>query len=356
MMGESDKNEIYLSSSPHFSSPVTTRHLMLSVVAALLPIAAYGVWLFGIPALTTIFVSVASTVASEALFRKLRGRDIRVGDFSAVITGLLLAMVLPPTTPLWMTALGGVFSIVVAKEFFGGIGANVFNPALTGRAFLFISFATPMTTWIAPRVSFSSSVQNTVDAASNASVKIVDAVSAATPLSYLKPAEGAVMTAQALADKLGFSSVGELYKNFLFGFRGGCIGESAIFLILLAGLILAVSKIIDWRAPVAMIVTAVGVSALAGIDPVLAFLSGGLAFGAVFMATDYATSPLTPVGRLLFGAGCGLVAALIRVFGGYPEGVMFGILIMNSLVPHLNKIIVRKYGKVRPARAKEAAK
>jgi electron transport complex protein RnfD len=367
MMGEADKNEIYLSSSPHFASPVTTRHLMLSVVAALLPIAAYGVWLFGIPALMTILVSVASTVASEALFRKLRGRDIRVGDFSAVITGLLLAMVLPPTTPLWMTALGGVFSIVVAKEFFGGLGANVFNPALTGRAFLFISFATPMTTWIAPRVSLASAAQGSVDAAgsaspnlgdaiSGASVKIVDAVSAATPLSYIKPAEGAVMTAQALADKLGFSSVGELYRNFLFGFRGGCIGESAIFLILLAGLILGLLKIIDWRAPVAMIVTAVGVSALAGIDPVLAFLSGGLAFGAVFMATDYATSPLTPTGRLLFGAGCGLIAALIRIFGGYPEGVMFGILIMNSLVPHLNKIIVRKYGKARPTRATEASK
>ena len=361
-MGESEKNEIYLSSSPHFVTPVTTRRLMLSVVASLLPIAAYGVLLFGPPALMTILVSVASAVLSEALFRKLLGRDVRVGDYSAVITGLLLAMVLPPTTPLWMTALGGAFAIVVAKEFFGGLGANIFNPALAGRAFLFISFASPMTSWIAPRVSLTGGARNAVDVAgsaslkvgdavSGASLKIVDAVSTATPLSYLKPAEGAVMGAQAIADKLGFTSAFELYKNLFFGFRGGSIGESAIFLILLAGIALAIFNVIDWRAPVAMIATAVGVSAFAGIDPALAFLSGGLVFGAVFMTTDYATSPLTPVGRLLFGAGCGLITALIRIFGGYPEGVMFGILIMNSVVPFLNKIIVRKYGKPKAPRA-----
>lgn len=338
-MGESHTNEIYLSSSPHIAVPISTRHVMFVVIAALLPIAAYGVWLFGIPALVTILVSVASTVISEALFRKIIGADIRTGDFSAVITGLMLAMVLPPTTPAWMTALGGVFAIVVAKEFFGGLGTNVFNPALSGRAFLLVSFATPMTTWILPR-----------------GMGAADAVSSATPLSYLKPVEGAVMTAQEIAEKTGFASSFDLYRSYFFGERAGCIGESAIFLILLMGVVLTLTKVIDWRAPVAMIVTSVAVSWIAGIDPVLSLLSGGLAFGAVFMATDYATSPVTPVGRILFGAGCGLISALIRVFGGYPEGVMFSILIMNSIVPFLNKIIVRKYGWVPPAGKGKAVK
>jgi electron transport complex protein RnfD len=331
-MGESDKNEIYLSSSPHFGAPVTTKHVMFVVIAALLPVAAYGIWLFGVPALMTVLVAVASTVVSEAAFRKIIKEDVRVGDLSAVVTGLLLAMVLPPSTPLWMTALGGVFAIVVAKEFFGGLGANVFNPALTGRAFLFVSFAVPMTTWTAPR----SLVSNAVDA-----------LSAATPLSFIKPGEAAILSASEIADKAGLASSFDLYKSYFFGLRAGCIGEGAIFLIVLAFIVLVVAKVIDWRAPVAMVVTAVAITAIAGIDPVLTLLSGGLLFGAVFMVTDYATSPVTPYGRLLFGAGCGLITALIRVLGGYPEGVMFSILIMNMIVPFLNKIIVKKYGWVK---------
>lgn len=338
-MGDSDKNEIYISPAPHFAVPVTTKHTMFIVIAALLPIAAYGVWLFGFPALVTIVAAVASTVAFETLFRLITKQDVRAGDLSAALSGLLLAMVLPPTTPVWMTVLGGLFAMVVAKEFFGGLGANVFNPALSGRAFLFVSFATPMTTWIAPSLG-----------------KAADAVSSATPLSFIKPAEGAVNTAAQIAEKMGFSSAGDLYLSYFMGVRGGCIGESAIFLIALAFVLLVVTRIIDWRAPVAMIATACAVTWIAGIDPLLTLLSGGLAFGAVFMATDYATSPVTPIGRLVFGAGCGLITALVRVFGGYPEGVMFSILIMNSLVPFLNKIISRKYGWVRPAKKEGAAK
>ncbi len=338
-MGDSDKNEIYISPAPHFAVPVTTKHTMFIVIAALLPIAAYGVWLFGFPALVTIVAAVASTVAFETLFRLITKQDVRAGDLSAALSGLLLAMVLPPTTPVWMTVLGGLFAMVVAKEFFGGLGANVFNPALSGRAFLFVSFATPMTTWIAPSLG-----------------KAADAVTSATPLSFIKPAEGAVKTAAQIAEKMGFSSSGDLYLSYFMGARGGCIGESAIFLIALAFVLLVVTRIIDWRAPVAMIATACAVTWIAGIDPLLTLLSGGLAFGAVFMATDYATSPVTPIGRLVFGAGCGLITALVRVFGGYPEGVMFSILIMNSLVPFLNKIISRKYGWVRPAKKEGAAK
>jgi len=338
-MAESDNKGLFLSSSPHFSIPAGTPQVMFSVVAALLPIAAFGVYLYGLPALVTILVSVASTVVFEALFRFLTGQAIRAGDFSAVITGLLLAMVLPPATPVWMVILGAFFAIVVAKEFFGGLGANVFNPALAGRAFLLISFTTPLTTWLAPRLS-----------------EATDAVSAATPLSWLKPAEGAVLTAREIAEKTGFLSGRDLYWNMFIGQRAGSIGESAIFLILIAFVILTLVKIIDWRAPVAMVASAMAVTALLGIDPILTMLSGGLVFGAVFMATDYATSPVTPSGRLLFGAGCGIITALIRVFGGYPEGVMFSILIMNAIVPFLNKIITRKYGWVAPAKKGQAAK
>ncbi len=335
-MAESDRNEIYLSSSPHYSVPLTTSHVMFAVVTALLPIAAFGVWLYGIPALVTIVVSVACTVGFEAGFRALTKQDIRVGDYSAVITGLLLALVLPPSTPVWMTVLGAFFSIVIAKEFFGGLGANVFNPALSGRAFLLVSFATSLTKWTKPFTG-------------------LDAVSAATTLSYVKPGENPVLDAGAIAAKLGLTSAPDVYLKLFLGQRAGSIGESPVFLILIAFVLLVAAKVIDWRAPVSMMATAVAVSWIAGIDPLISLLSGGLVFGAVFMATDYATSPVTPMGRIIFGIGCGLITGLIRVAGGYPEGVMFSILIMNSVVPFLNRIIVKKYGWVKPAKPAKAA-
>ena len=332
-MSEANKIEIYLSSSPHATMKPTTRHVMALVVLSLLPIVAYGVYLFGVPALVTTLVAVASCVVFEALFRKIIGSDVRVGDLSAVITGLLLAMVLPPSIPVWMTALGSLFAIVVAKEFFGGLGANVFNPALAGRAFLMVSFTTPMTTWMAPR-----------------SGGLVDAVSNATPLAMMKGTDGVAAGALEIADRTGLFSGADVYWNLFLGRNAGCIGESAIFLILIAFVLLSLAKVIDWRSPVAMLATAVAITWAAGVDPLLTLLSGGLAFGAVFMVTDYATSPVTPAGRLLFGAGCGLITALIRLWGGFPEGVMFSILIMNAVVPYLDRIITRKYGWVRPVR------
>ena len=167
----------------------------------------------------------------------------------------------------------------------------------------------------------------------------------------MKAAEGTVASAADIADKAGLFSAGELYWNLFLGKRGGCVGESSIFLIVIAFAFLALTRIIDWRAPLAMVATAVIVAWMAGVDPLLTVLSGGLLFGATFMITDYATSPVTPAGRLVFGAGAGLITALIRVFGGFPEGVMFSILIMNAVVPFLNRIIPRKYGRVKPARA-----
>lgn len=302
---------IQLSSSPHISSGLKTRHVMWLVVLSMLPEAVYGVILFGIPALVTILASVATTVVCEFLFNKITGKKQSAGDGSAVITGLLLALVLPPTLPIWQTVLGAAFAIIVAKQLFGGLGSNVWNPALTGRAFLVASFPAAMgNAWISP---------------------LPDATSSATILSALKQADAAAASAPD-------------YLSLFLGRQAGCIGESSILLILISALFLISTRLVDWRTPVFMVGTFALLMFVSGGDVLAHVLSGGLVFGAVFMATDYVTSPITAPGRMIFGAGCGLLTFLIRKFGGYPEGVMFSILIMNSIVPFLNKITPRKYG------------
>lgn len=338
-MAESDKNEIFMSPAPHVVTPVKTQTLMLDVIIALLPLTAYGIYLFSIPALVRIIVSVLCCVGFESLFRLICNLDIRVKDLSAVITGLLIALVIPPNLPIWMLILGCLFAIVVGKEFFGGLGANVFNPALVGRAFMFVSFSGAMTSWIQPGNSF------------------FDAMSTATPLKLINAKEGIALSASEIAKTLNLGSSTDLYTQLILGNHAGCIGETSILLILLGFAYLLFKKVIDWRTPVTMMITAVAITAIGGINPILALTSGGLAFGAVFMATDYVTSPVTPKGKLLFGAGCGLITGLIRLFSGMPEGVMYSILIMNAVVPFLNKIIPVKYGYVKPPKKnKEAAK
>lgn len=338
-MAESDKNEIFMSPAPHVVTPVKTQTLMLDVIIALLPLTAYGIYLFSIPALVRIIVSVLCCVGFESLFRLICNLDIRVKDLSAVITGLLIALVIPPNLPIWMLILGCLFAIVVGKEFLGGLGANVFNPALVGRAFMFVSFSGAMTSWIQPGNSF------------------FDAMSTATPLKLINAKEGIALSASEIAKTLNLGSSTDLYTQLILGNHAGCIGETSILLILLGFAYLLFKKVIDWRTPVTMMVTAVAITAIGGINPILTLTSGGLAFGAVFMATDYVTSPVTPKGKLLFGAGCGLITGLIRLFSGMPEGVMYSILIMNAVVPFLNKIIPVKYGYVKPPKKnKEAAK
>lgn len=318
-MGESDKNEIYLSPSPHYTEGVTTRLLMCAVIIALIPECVYGVMIFGIHALITILASVASAVIFEALFQKCTKQQISVGNCSAVVTGILLALVLPPTAPVWQTVLGAAFAVVVAKGFFGGLGNNVWNPALTGRAFLFVSFPAAMgASWLNPAT---------------------DAVSSATVLSQIKAGS--------------FAADSSTYLQYFFGNRAGCIGETSVMLILCSFLFLAVCRVIDWRAPLTMVGTVALLTWVTGGDVLMALLSGGLLFGATFMVTDYSTAPVTKPGRLVFGAGCGLITFLIRKFGGYPEGVMFSILIMNSIAPFLNKLTPVKYGYGR--RAKKTA-
>lgn len=308
-------NKIYVSSSPHFNLKCSTQMIMGTVLVALLPEMIMGIVLFGLAALIRILVSVASCVLFEFLFQKVTKQKIVIANLSACVTGVMMALVCPPTAPVWIFVIGAAVAMIVAKGLFGGIGSNVFNPALTGRAFMFLSFPAAMgASWMTPK---------TLGGA-------VDAVSSATTLSAIK--------AGTFALEQG------TYWQYFIGNRAGCIGETSVLLILISFAFLALARIIDWRAPVAMVGTVAICSLIAGEDLAMSLMTGGLMFGATFMVTDYATAPITKKGRLVFGFGCGLITFLIRKFGGYPEGVMFSILIMNSIAPFLNNLTARKYG------------
>ncbi|WP_059370291.1 RnfABCDGE type electron transport complex subunit D [Treponema endosymbiont of Eucomonympha sp.] len=250
-----DPKKVYLSPAPHFSAGETTRGIMLKVVAALAPLCVCGVVLFGAPAAVTIAVSVAGCVGFETAFRKLSRQESRAGDLSAAVTGIMLALTLPPSTPAWMTLLGALFSVVVAKEFFGGLGANVFNPALTGRAFLLMSFPVALTTWTKP----------------------FDAVTGATLLPKLNAVGEFADAASGAAETVEASRLA-----YFIGNRAGCIGETSVLLILLAFLFLLATKVIDWRGPGAKYWGRAGVGARCGGEPFWARLWGGRFFGAVY--------------------------------------------------------------------------
>ena len=337
---------LYISSSPHIGSPVGTRKIMSRVLISLAPVSAFGVVLYGMPALMTIVVSILAAELAEALFRKVIHREPRNKDLSAAVTGLLLALIVPPGTPLWITALGAIFAVIVAKEFFGGLGANVFNPALIGRAFLLLSFPVSLTSWAIPRAFFP--VPGTVDA-----------LTGPTPLGIIK-LDGSIadvgidLASKGLAAGSDYCST---IWSLLIGSRGGSIGESSIILILVGFIYLLVTRTIDWRAPVSMTVSAFIFSLIfSGGDPgsaLFAVMAGGLLFGAVFMATDYVSAPLFGNGKLVFGFCAGIIVVLIRQFGNYPEGVTYGILIMNAVTPFLNRIHERKYGYTQPKKEKK---
>jgi electron transport complex protein RnfD len=312
--------------------------MMGMMLIALAPVSIFGVIIFGLQALLNIIVAAVSAVAAESLFRLLIKKQIRAKDFSAAVSGVLLALVIPPTTPLWMTALGAVFAVVVAKEFFGGLGANVFNPALIGRAFLVMSFPAALTTWRKPVLPVPMSF-------------FTDVVTGATPLGITKTGAGVSEVGKSLVEA-GLASSGSYWqtiKALFFGFNAGCIGETSAFIILASCFLLIVTKTIDWRAPFSMVASGFICALLFWQDASFALysvLTGGLLFGAVFMVTDYVTSPVTSKGKIIFGAGVGIIAMLIRKFGTYPEGVCFAILIMNAAVPFLNKLLPKKYGYV----------
>lgn len=322
--------KIYVSSSPHFNLKCSTQMIMGTVLFALLPEVIMGIVLFGLAALIRILVSVASCVLFEFIFQKIAKQKIVISNLSACVTGVMMALVCPPTAPVWIFVVGAAVAMIVAKGLFGGIGSNVFNPALTGRAFMFLSFPAAMgASWLAPKT-----------------LSAVDAVSSATTLSAIKAGTFVIED-------------GTLWQYFI-GNRAGCIGETSTLLILISFAFLALARIIDWRAPLAMVGTVAVCSLIAGENVAMSLMTGGLLFGATFMVTDYATAPITKKGRLVFGFGCGLITFLIRKFGGYPEGVMFSILIMNSVAPFLNNLTARKYGygkkAGRPANADSDAK
>ena len=328
--------KLIASSSPHIRSVENTRSIMLDVIIAMLPALFWAIYNFGFKALLSVVVSVVACLFWEWLYRKLLKKPQSIGELSAVVTGMLLAFVCPPELPWWALVIGAFFSIVVVKQLYGGIGCNFLNPALAGRAILLASYATAMTTWTLP------------------SSKLDTVVSTATPLAIMK--EG---TVEKFTELTANYSVADMF----IGRVGGSLGEVSALALLLGGAWLLISKVISWHTPVAFIGTVAIltlISAPAGIDNVQYMLynvfGGGLMLGAIFMATDYATSPVTKPGQLIFGFGCGLITCFIRRFGSYPEGVCYSILIMNCTTWLLDKYIRPTiYGAVKKEK-KEAAK
>jgi electron transport complex protein RnfD len=305
-----------LSSSPHVRSPIGISRIMLDVIIALIPTTAAGIWFFGMQAVWLIAVSVSSCVVTEAVCRVAMRRDNTVGDFSAVLTGLLLALNLPAGLPLWMAVVGSVFAIVVCKQVFGGLGMNPFNPALAARAFMLISFTGPMTTWLKPWVHCGTE-------ACASATPAADALTCATPLAYIKS-----------GDLSHLPSVWDM----AIGNMPGCIGEVSAVALALGGIYLLLRRVITWHIPVSFLATVALYAAVSGRAPAhVELLTGGVMIGAIFMATDYVTSPTTGAGKLVFGVGCGVLCMLIRQFGGYPEGCSFAILIMNAVCPLINR-------------------
>ncbi len=291
---------------PQVRTRTDTSRIMLDVIIALVPAMAVAVYQFGFRVLALIAVSVVSCVFFEWGYRKLMKKPDSIGDLSACVTGILIAMVIPSSAPLWMPVVGAAFSIVVVKQLYGGIGKNFLNPALASRAFLMASWPVIMTTWAVPKALAGS----------------IDATTMATPLSYMKAGE-------ALPDTFS-------YANMLIGNVPGCVGEISAVALLIGGAYLLVRKVISWRIPVAFIGTVAVITFIFPMNGAAHFdwmlsnvLSGGLLLGAIFMATDYSSSPVTLNGQLLYGFGCGALTVLIRYFGGFPEGVSYAILIMN---------------------------
>lgn len=301
-----------VSPAPHVHSKDTTATLMLDVIAALMPCVVASIWLFSWNAVRVIAISVAACVLMEMVYQKLTKRTIRINDLSAVVTGIILALNLPATAPWWMILVGCAVAIILVKQLFGGIGDNFVNPALAARAVLLASWPAHMT------------------GASAFTVPFTDGVTGATILSDAAAAENYTMI------------------DLLIGRIPGSLGEVCKIAILLGLVYLLIRKTITWHIPVVLLGTFALFSFLFGQDPLLSLMTGGVLFGAVFMATDYVTSPMTGWGKVIFAFGAGLIIALIRSFGGYPEGVTYGILLMNCATPLIDRVTgPRLYGRVK---------
>lgn len=294
-----------VTASPHIRDNMTTQKIMLLVIISLLPALIGGFITFGLRAVIVTLVCTASCVIFEALTRIIMKRPQTVSDLSACVTGILLAMNLPVTIPIWQAVIGSFVAVVIAKQLFGGLGQNFVNPAILARIVLMLSFTADMTTWAVPHYWKENSA---------------DIVTSATPL----------------------VSRDAPYWDLFIGNTGGCIGEVCALGLIIGGLFLIFIGIISPVTPVAFIGTVALAELIAGNDPIYHILSGGLLLGAFFMATDYVTTPLTSMGKLIFGIGCGIITFVIREFGGYPEGVSFSILLMNIITPYIDNFTAKK--------------
>lgn len=311
------EKKLVLSSSPHIRSNEKASTIMRDVVIALLPATIYGISIFGLNALMVCVVAIITAVLAEAGIQSLRKKPISISDWSAVVTGLLLAMNLPANAPWWMPVIGSLFAVVIAKHAFGGLGHNFVNPALAGRAFLMSGWMGRMTAYTTPKLH---------------------EVSQATPLNVIKTG---INNGESFSDSLAVLSDKVSLGDMLFGNIGGVIGETSALLLILGGVYLLVRGVITFRIPAFYIGTVAILSFLLyGFDiqmTLYLLLGGGLMMGAFFMATDYASSPINPKGQIIYAIGCGLLTVIIRRFGGYPEGVSYSILLMNVAAPLIEK-------------------
>lgn len=329
---ENIKKMLVVSASPHIRSEHKTGNAMRTVTIALLPALVFATYLFGLRVLIITVISILAAVGSEALLQRMLGKRITIADGSAILTGLLLAFNLPPNVPWWLPAVGSAFAIIFAKQLFGGLGYNFINPALAGRAFLMVSWPSLMTKeWLAP-------VGGTLSG--------IDGISAATPLSLLKnPANYG--DPQIIIRQLNDF---ETIRNIFFGKIGGCIGETSALFLILGGLFLVFSRIVDYRIVFGYLGSFVLLAWLLPTQGSVVFhvFAGGLMLGAFFMATDWVTSPVTKKGRWIFGIGCGVITIIIRIWGGYPEGVSYSILLMNVFTPVIDRLTKERiFGEVK---------
>lgn len=311
------KSFLNVTSSPHIKHPDTTSGIMLDVIIALLPACVFGCILFGFKAAVILLTCVASAVLSEFLWNKILKKPNTIGDLSAVVTGLLLGMNLSSELPIWMAAIGSAVAIIVVKQMFGGIGCNFANPAIVARIVLLVSFPAAMTRF---------------------SVPVEHVMSSATPLASLSDATAEI-------------AVPLTAKNLFFGMHSGCIGETSAFLLIVGGLYLVMRRVISPITPLSFVGTVALLTLISGDNMTVAIFGGGLMIGAIFMSTDYTTTPTTKWGKLIFGIGCGIITFVIRKFAASPEGVSYAILIMNILVPYINRLTLRKpFGFVKPVK------
>lgn len=309
------KDMLSVSSSPHIRHIDTTSSIMLDVIISLLPATIYGCFIFGFSAVVVVCTCVLTALLSEYLWNIILKKPQSVGDLSAIVTGLILGLNLPPKTPVWIAAIGSFVAIIVVKQMFGGLGYNFVNPAIAARIILLVSFPAV----IAGVSSYLEPI----------SKQTVDVVSTATPLPLFNTSGAETPT----------------IKELFFGMHSGCIGETSSFLLLVGGLYLVARKVIKPIIPLSFIGTVALMSVIfyqSGDAVLYQLFSGGLMLGAIFMATDYVTSPTTNLGKLVFGIGCGLITFIIRRFGSLPEGVSYSIILMNILVPHIQKLTARK--------------